>query len=162
MKGQYSKNYKAFRKEMEDDTKKWEKILPCSQTEWNNFIKMSALPTAKYRFKAIPVKFLSMTCFTELEQTILQCVRNHRRLHIAEALLRKHRDGGSTLQLETVLQSVMLAWKQICTSTEQSAQKHTVIHGTGGQTTQRGKAATSANAAERTGHANKQTVFLTP
>lgn len=123
---------------------------------------MSALPTAKYRFKAIPVKFLSMTCFTELEQTILQCIRNHRRLHIAEALLRKHRDGGSTLQLETVLQSDdagmktdMHIHRTECPETH-SYSRHRRPDYTARET------ATSANAAERTGHANKQTVFLTP
>lgn len=66
---------------------------------------MSALPTAKYRLKAIPVKFLPTTRLTELQQTTLKRVRTHRRLHTAGALLRKLRDGGGTLQLETVLQS---------------------------------------------------------
>lgn len=123
---------------------------------------MSALPTAKYRLKAIPVKFLPTTRLTELQQTTLKRVRTHRRLHTAGALLRKLRDGGGTLQLETVLQS-----------DDAGVKTDTHIHRTGcpethsysrrrrpGYTAR--ETAAPANGAERTGHANEQTAFLTP
>ena len=57
---------------------------------------------------------------------------------IAKALLRKHRDGRIMLQLETVLQSDNTSIKTDThvNRTEQRAQKYTVIHDTGGKTTQ--------------------------
>ena len=52
VKGLCSENYKALKKEIEEDTNKWKHIL-CSWTGRINIIKMSKL---LYRFNTIPIK----------------------------------------------------------------------------------------------------------
>ena len=79
-------------KEIKDDINRWRDI-PCSLVGRINIVKMTTLPNAIYRFSVIPIKS-PMAFSTELEQKIPQFIWKHKRLWIANAVLRKKNGAG--------------------------------------------------------------------
>ena len=92
MKDLYNENCKTQQKKLKKTQIKWKDIL-CSWIERTDIVTMSTLLKAIYRFNTILIK-IPTAHFSELKETNLKFVWNHKRSQITKTTLRKNKAGN--------------------------------------------------------------------
>ena len=90
-------------KKVEDDTNKW-KDIPCSWIERVNFVKMTVVHTAIYRFSAIPIKLPKVFCI-KLKTFFLICKETQKTPNIQSNIENVEESISLTSDYTTKLQS---------------------------------------------------------
>ena len=91
-------------KEIKDDINRW-RDMPCSWVGRGNIVKMTILPSAIYRFRAIPNKS-PMAFFIELKQKFSRFVMETQKILHSQSNLEKEWSWRNQLScLQTIPQS---------------------------------------------------------
>ena len=114
--------FKAFKKEIEEDTRKWKDLL-CSWVGKINIVKMVILPKAIYKFNAMPSKILHRS-WKNNTQLHMEKETNKPKARIAKTILyNKESSGGITISdLKIYYKVIVLKIAYYCHKSRQEDQ----------------------------------------